>query len=192
MNKVTYVGLTIFGQQISTPQNSIYLDPNKGVRGDKHYSETVALDARLLECLGPYGGVKGATTLSNWRQVSVVSEQELIVIQANLGLNAPIPSGLLAENIVVSFPIGDFSKIPSGSLLVFTNGGKMSCVLWVMAENVPCAVPGKNLAEHYQQPDLVSLFVPAARGLRGLVVMVFCPGVIKKGYEMHVEQPRFS
>jgi hypothetical protein len=186
-NVVMFTGITRMGDATATELKTLYLDIAQGARGDKHYNTAAALDARLHDMFKEFKANKGSTQLANWRQVTVVSMTDLAAIQQNMQLPGALYPGLLAENIAVDYKGGNFSKIGTGNILVFTNNeGEMTSALWVMAENVPCGNPGANIAKVFNDKALANKFESAAQGLRGLVTTVFVPGVVKRGYKMHV------
>ncbi|MBP9686449.1 MAG: MOSC domain-containing protein [Candidatus Doudnabacteria bacterium] len=185
---VKWVGATVLGgSRASMKLESIRLEAGYGVAGDKHHALTLPLDARLETMFREFGALKHSTQLFNWRQASVVSVADISAIQSALELSECFPYGLLSENIVVDYPHEWFSQLPPGSILVFTNGRKqMTSALLVTSENHPCGYPGKTIADHFGQPELASKFVAAAKGRRGLVAIVLCPGVVKPGQRMYV------
>lgn len=188
-NIVMFTGITRMGDATATELKTLYLDVANGARGDKHYSPAVPLDARLYDMFKEFGGVKGSTQLANWRQVSIVSMSDLEAIQHNMGLPGMLYPSLLAENIAVDYKGENFSKLPTGTVLVFTNNQEqMASALWVMSENIPCGEPGANIAKAFGDDKLKSKFKEAAKGLRGLVTTVLVPGTVKRGYKMHVRQ----
>lgn len=141
----------------------------EGVVGDKHAGFTRKADGRDA-------GVRNGTIIRNWRQWSAVSVEELRSIAQNLGL-AELDASLLAPNIVFS-GIDALTAIPKGSAIWFASGA----VLTVEGENAPCTLAGKQISKAFPQL-LPSEFPKAARGLRGLVGVVYKSGVVQVGDE---------
>ncbi len=131
--------------------------------------------------------------MRNDRQVSMLSVEELAEIAEAMGLDAVAPE-LVGANIVVEGLAG-FSRIPAGAHLAFggTWGGQGrfdgGCILKVEAYNNPCRNPGRRLAAAHGRPELEFGFVKAARSLRGLVLSVSLPGVIRAGDAVVVVPP---
>ncbi|MGL4441214.1 MAG: MOSC domain-containing protein, partial [Bosea sp. (in: a-proteobacteria)] len=62
-------------------------------------------------------------------------------------------------------------------------------LLRVEAYNKPCRGPGRKLAAAYGRPELEFAFVKVAASLRGLVLSVALPGVIRAGDAVVVMEP---
>lgn len=140
----------------------------EGVVGDKHAGFTRAADARVPHY--PRG-----TVIRNERQVSVVSEEDLAQIAAALDLAHVLPEWLGA-NLSVS-GIEALTLLPPGTRIHFPSGA----ALVVTAENLPCAGPGRVLAENFKRPKLRTQFAKAALHLRGVLAVVERPGQIATG-----------
>lgn len=182
------------GNQISTKRDSLNLIPGQGITGERHQGATWRLDARLEKLFENYRAYTPAMTVMNWRQVTVISGSELRRIGENLGLYLnnrlaspnTIPFGLLGENVVID-GLDNLTSTPSGNILVFKNGQReLRSMLWIMAENQPCIIPGKNIADHFKIPALANKFAEAAKGLRGIVCNAFTAGQIKPGYRVEI------
>ena len=141
----------------------------EGIVGDRHAGFTRPADARDA-------GVKRGTPVRNWRQWSGVSTEELARIAADMGV-AHVDMAWLGANIAFSGHDG-LTEVPKGSMIWFPSG----LVLAVEGENVPCAGPGKEIARNVPDADAVR-FVPAARGRRGLVGVVYRAGAAAVGEE---------
>jgi hypothetical protein len=149
-----------------------------GIPGDRHGGQLRRANAR-----DPW--LKRGVGLRNDRQVSALSVEELATIAAALNVAEASPE-LVGANLLVE-GLADFSRIPAGSHLCFGGvwGGKGTfdgaAILKVEAYNKPCRGPGRKLAAAHGRPELEFGFVKAAHGLRGLVLSVSLPGVIRVG-----------
>lgn len=138
-----------------------------GLEGDRHYGFVKPADARDV-------GIKRGTPVRNWRQWSAVSVEELKVIAEKLSVSHVKPEWLMA-NICFS-GMEELSKISGGAKILFPSGA----ILHVECENAPCIGPGKQIQKHFQQLS-PSQFPKLAAGLRGIVGVVYCAGVINVG-----------
>ncbi|MBI2124950.1 MOSC domain-containing protein [Candidatus Woesearchaeota archaeon] len=124
------------------------------------------------------------TPILNYRQISIVSAEELEVIANELNVAEIKPEWLGANMIVSGIP--HLTQLPSTSRLYFPN----NVTLIVFGENYPCKYPGEVIQEQYQNiPKLDSNFVKAAMHRRGLVSLVEREGIIRVGDEVKVEIP---
>ncbi|MCU0886032.1 MAG: MOSC domain-containing protein [Beijerinckiaceae bacterium] len=170
---------------VTAPLPELALDAT-GIPGDRHAGSTRAAGPR--EPWLPKG-----LSLRNDRQLSALSQEELALIAAGLKLPALDP-GLIGANLVTQ-GIADLSRLPPGSHLAI--GGNWSgqgrfdghTLLRVEAYNRPCRGPGRKLAAAHGRPDLEFAFVTVARSLRGLVLSVAHPGVIRPGDAVVVIAP---
>jgi hypothetical protein len=132
---------------------------------------------------------KGATVF-NWRTWTGLSRGEISEVEQELGVE--IPFGCLLENITFS-GIPNFSKLAPTTRLVFPFREKMlygeQAILAVWEENGPCKHVGKRLADHHSNFDLMTTFVAAAHGKRGVMGIVVAPGLIEVGDEVLVYPP---
>ena len=147
----------------------------EGFDGDKHAGFTRDADGRTPHY--PRG-----TRIRNDRQVSLVSEEDLAQIAAELGVPLIEPEWLGANLLVSRIP--QFTLLPPATRLCFAEG----VVLAVSGENAPCLGPGKVIARQY--PHLTpSRFPKAALHRRGLVAVVEKPGVVRAGESVVAEIP---
>lgn len=173
------------GSFVTHPTPELALDMT-GIPGDRHAGLTRASSAR--EPWLPRG-----TVLRNDRQLSVLSREELQEIAVSLGIEQATPE-LVGANLLVE-GIDDLSRIAPGSLLAIgvTWSGKDKfdgkALLRVEAYNRPCRGPGRKLAAFYGRPELEFAFPKAAMSLRGLVLSVALPGVIRAGDRVLVLEP---
>jgi len=148
----------------------------EGFTGDKHSGFTRSADGRT-----PY--YKRGTPIRNDRQVSILSQEELVEIAAAMGLSEIWPEWLGANLLLSGIP--RLTLLPPRTRLVFAQGA----VLRVEEENHPCVGPGEVIAAHYNDKQLASRFVRAALHRRGVVATVELPGKITVGDAMLVETP---
>jgi hypothetical protein len=126
------------------------------------------------------------TELRNERQLSIVAADELGVVAGRMGI-AEIKAEWIGANLVLD-GIPRLSMLPSGTLLFFENG----VTIKVDAQNGPCKIAGKSIAEHAGMADVTAaalLFPKVAKRLRGLVAWVEKPGIITPGEAVSVRVP---
>ncbi len=161
------------------------LDMN-GIVGNRHAGPTRPAGPR--EPWLPAG-----TPIRNDRQVSALSLEELALIARELRI-AQAASELIGANLVIE-GLADLSRIAPGSHLAiggsWAGHGKFDggVVLRVEAYNKPCRKPGRALAAAHGRPELEFDFVQAAKSLRGLVLSVAHPGVVRPGDAVIVVGP---
>jgi len=147
-----------------------------GFEGDKHARWERGADSRAKAY--PRG-----TVIWNSRQLSIVSEEELAQIAANLGVPAVAPEWMGANICTRGLP--DLTHLPPGTQFLVEGVG-----FYVTALNKPCLDTGKELAKHLPDvDDVAARFVKAARDLRGLVAVVERTGTIREGAPITVVRP---
>jgi hypothetical protein len=153
--------------------SSLDLD-HDGILGDRHHGR--------FRKAGPRENIyQKGTLIPNNRQVSIVSQEELALIRAGMGLEVLDPAWLGAN--FVTRGIIDLSKVATSSRLFIGP----DLVLVVHFENFPCGAPGSVIGE--ENPSLESpkkSFVQHARGLRGLVGWVERVGSVSSGMGIRV------
>ena len=161
---------------ISTPLSEVTVTL-EGFSGDLHAGFTRPADSRAKRY--PRG-----TPITNRRQVSIVSAEELGEVAAELGVPEICPEWLGANLQLKGIP--HLTHLPPSTYLYFENG----VTLWVTGENRPCRGPGEMVQEQYPEvPDLAARFVKAAHHKRGLVAMVEMGGVLRPGEAVEVKLP---
>lgn len=148
----------------------------EGVVGDKHSGWTIASGGRTS--FYPRG-----TEIRNYRQVSIISEEEMAQVASALQIAEVLPEWLGANLLVAG--IRHLSQLPPFTRLFFEGGA----VLVVQRDNEPCVWPGKIIAGLHNRPELENLFVSAALEKRGLVAVVEHPGSIRAGESFRAETP---
>ncbi len=146
-----------------------------GVAGEVHGGLTRASCGRVLAQY-PRG-----TEIRNTRQFSILSNEELALIAADMGI-ATLSTHLLGASMVLR-GIPDFSHIPPGSRLQATSGA----TLVVDLENRPCTLAAKGIEAAH--PGHVAPFKPAAKGRRGVMAWVEREGLLALGDTVRLHIP---
>ncbi len=161
---------------ISTAYQSVRVTL-EGVEGDKHSGFVRLSDTRTPHY--PLG-----TQIRNTRQISIVSDEELISIAVALAVPEVLPEWLGANLALRQIP--HLTSLPPSTRLFFPR----DTVLVVEGENMPCLFPGKVLQRQYPGSDgLASRFPKAAMRRRGLIAWVERAGVIGEADEVRVVVP---
>ncbi|MER9230982.1 MOSC domain-containing protein [Mesorhizobium sp. M0622] len=150
-----------------------------GIDGDFHAGTTRRSGGR--EPWYPRG-----TEMRNERQLSIVAADELAIVAERMGIAEIKPEWIGANLVIEGLP--HLSMLPSGTLLFFKGGATVK----VDAQNGPCRIAGRSVAEHAGMADHDAgalLFPKAAKRLRGLVAWVEKPGTITAGEEISVRVP---
>ncbi len=143
-----------------------------GFEGDRHSGLTMKSDGRTK--FYPRG-----TEIRNLRQVSIVSEEELIPVAAAMNLPA-LKAEWIGANLLVS-GIPDLTHLPVMTRLFFSSGA----VLVSGGENRPCTTAGNMVqAMAPDRSGLSELFVASALHKRGITAWVERPGWIREGDEI--------
>ncbi len=173
------------GSFVTHPVPELALDMT-GIPGDRHAGLKRRSTARE-----PW--LERGTILRNDRQLSVLSRAELGQIAAGLGIAEATPE-LIGANLLID-GIADLSRIAPGSHLAIGGSwggrGKFDghALLRVEAYNRPCRGPGRKLAAAHGRPELEFAFPKVAASLRGLVLSVAIPGVVREGDTVVVLEP---
>ena len=117
----------------------------------------------------------------NVRQVTIVSQEDLAAIAADMGLPEIKPEWLGATMCVSGIP--DFTLVPPSSRLIFPDGTGIV----VDMENEPCAWPGKQIEQRH--PGYGRLFVRNAANRRGVTGWVEREGAIAVGDKVALHVP---
>jgi hypothetical protein len=148
-----------------------------GFLGDRHFGATRPSCSRTP--WHPRG-----TTISNTRQISIVSLEECAVIAAEMGVARIYPSWLGAN--LATKNILNLSALPPSTRILFPSGA----TLFITEENLPCKWPGKVIAQEYGHPELAGSFVKAALHRRGTLALVEREGLINTDDKLKVILPR--
>jgi hypothetical protein len=160
---------------VSTRKEKVDIDFS-GIIGDKHSGLTCPSGGRTA--FYPRG-----TEIRNYRQISIISEEEMAQVAASLQV-AEIKPEWLGANLLVS-GINRMTQLPPFTRIFFEGG----VVLVIQRDNEPCAGPGKIIAAEYGRPELGKLFISAADKKRGLVAVVEHSGVLRAGESLRAETP---
>ena len=174
--EITYLGRVpaSSGALASQPETSLFAG-FAGVEGEAHSGLTRPSCGRVLPQY-PRG-----TTIRNTRQFSILSDEELALIAADMGVPALMPTLLGASLVLRGIP--DFSHVPPGSRLQVAGGA----TLVVDLENRPCTLPAKGIdAAH---PGFGAAFKRAAKGRRGIVAWVEREGLLSVGDVLRLHVP---
>lgn len=124
------------------------------------------------------------TAIKNERQLSIVSQEELDAIAAEMGVDAVDPARVGATMVVRGIP--DFTHIPPSSRLQAPSGATVT----VDMENRPCVYPSKSLETVH--PGKGVGFKPAAKDRRGVCAWVAAEGRVAIGdiLTLHIPDQR--
>ncbi|MEO1641296.1 MAG: MOSC domain-containing protein [Pseudomonadota bacterium] len=146
-----------------------------GIPGEAHGGLTRPSCSRVVS-QHPRG-----TEISNVRQLSILSAEELAEIAADCGLEALDPALVGASMVVSGIP--DFTHLPPSSRLQLPDGA----TLVVDMENRPCHLPAKLInAAHTGAGDR---FKAAAKGKRGVTAWVEREGRAQVGDSVRLHIP---
>ncbi|MDU8926076.1 sulfurase [Alisedimentitalea sp. MJ-SS2] len=146
-----------------------------GIVGESHGGMTRASCSRVLD-QHPRG-----IEIRNARQMSIVSEEELALIAAEMGVDSLSPA-LVGASLAVR-GLADFTHLPPSSRLQAESGA----VLVVDMENRPCVLPAPGIEALH--PGKGKLFKPAAVHRRGVAAWVERPGMIALGEMLRLHVP---
>ena len=172
--KGLYVGPE--GCHTSIPVSKIEVAPD-GIIGDRHRGMYKFVGAQESH-IAPKGSY-----IPNFRQITIVSQEELAEIALLLEINRVEPEALSAN--IKLWGIPNFTGITKTGdwYLRFRShrDNEVGAILRLMGENRPCVVAGANLEDlHPELPGLKSAWVKPALGKRGQVAIVYRPGIIRE------------
>lgn len=121
------------------------------------------------------------TEISNVRQFSVLSAEELHKIAEKMELDAVAPEWVGASIVIEGIP--DFTHVPPSSRLQAENG----TTLIIDMENRPCVLPGKVIEG--EREGFGARFKAAATHRRGVTAWVERPGSLSIGDELRLHIP---
>ncbi|MCX8508056.1 MAG: sulfurase [Rhodobacteraceae bacterium] len=146
-----------------------------GPTGEAHGGLTRASDSRVTSQY-PKG-----TEIRNSRQFSILSQEELAAMAAEMGIEGLDPALVGATMVVAG--IGDFSHLPPSSRLQCAGGA----TLVVDMQNRPCTLPAPGIEAVH--PGKGRLFKPAASGRRGVTAWVEREGTFRLGEKVRLHIP---
>lgn len=177
MATITWLGCVTHRAEVTLetqPRQQIDLDWD-GVPDSAHRGRTRPSDSRVLSQHAR------DTEIANVRQLSIVSQEDIDVIAATLGITQFDPRWLGATIVVQGLP--DFSHIPPSSRLQSDSG----TTLIVDMQNFPCHQIGMTI--ELDRPGLGKGFKSAAKGRRGVTAWVERPGALTLGDQMRLHMP---
>lgn len=149
----------------------------EGLVGDCHFGLTMLAHGHNPEY--PKG-----TKIRNNRQITILSVEELNEVARSLNI-PKVDISWLSGNLLIS-GIKNFSVVPIGARLIFTNG----VVLTSSGENNPCKTPANITQSHYPETEGIARdFVKAAMHRRGIIAWTEHPGTILPGERFRIELP---
>lgn len=146
-----------------------------GFEGDFHSGVTRASCVRIKERHAQ------GTKISNTRQLSILSAEEMAEVAATMGLDALAPEQLGASIILEGIP--DFTHLPPASRLQADSGA----TIVVDVENGPCNFPAREI-EH-DSPGHGKAFRTAAKGKRGVTAWIEREGDLAVGDKLRLHVP---
>jgi hypothetical protein len=146
-----------------------------GPKGEAHGGMTRPSCSRVSD------QYRRGTIIRNVRQFSVLSQEDLDAIAAQMGLSDLDPALLGATMVVAGIP--DFSHLPPSSRLQATGGA----TLVVDMENRPCTLPARPIEDTH--PSFGKRFKPAAAGRRGVTAWVEAEGMLRVGAKIRLHIP---
>lgn len=141
-----------------------------GIAGERHGGVNRPSCVRVRN-IHPEG-----TEIRNTRQLSILSEEELALITAEMGLAQLDPQHLGATLVLRGIP--DLSHLPPASRLQGPDGVTLTTDI----ENRPCVLPGREIEKDHK--GFGAKFKPAAANRRGITAWVERPGSLKLGQEL--------
>ena len=134
-----------------------------------------------LSCVRVKNLYPQGTEIRNVRQLTILSEEELALIAAEMGLEAVDPCHLGVSIVVRGIP--DFTFIPPSSRLQGPGGATVVADM----ENRPCIFPGKEI--ELDHTGFGPKFKPAAKNRRGITAWVERPGALTIGESLRLFIP---
>ncbi|OCX65892.1 sulfurase [Thioclava sp. SK-1] len=172
--EIVWLGAVPQGGFAAAPMTEMELD-FEGPILEAHRGHTRPSCSRVL-AQHPRG-----TEISNTRQVTILSAEEMAETAFAMGLPELKPEWVGASIILRGIP--DFSHIPPSSRLQAPDG----TTLIVDMENRPCVLPGKQI--EMEHPGKGARYKPAAGGRRGVTGWVERPGRLKLGDVLRLHVP---
>ncbi len=121
------------------------------------------------------------TEIANARQLSLLSEEELASVAADMGIPRIAPEWTGANVILSGIP--DFSSIPPSSRLIFESGASVA----VDMANGPCRFVAEEIEKEY--PGRGRPFPTVALDRRGVTARVERPGALEIGMRVRLHIP---
>ncbi len=165
--EVVWVGVSAVGGSLRSGALEALELGFSGIGGARHEGENRPACVRVRDLHAE------GTEIRNVRQLTILSEEELTAIGAEIGV-AELDPGLLGANVVVK-GVPDFTHVPPSTRLQ----GPSLVTLTVDMENLPCVLPGREIEA--EEPGHGKAFKRASEGRRGVTAWVERPGVLSVG-----------
>ncbi|MEM8570958.1 MAG: MOSC domain-containing protein [Pseudomonadota bacterium] len=146
-----------------------------GFAGESHSGLT------RLSCGRVVGQYPKGTEIRNTRQVSILSQEDLDLIAAGLGIEE-LPASWVGASIILE-GIPDFTLVPPSSRLTFEGGVS----LVVDMENAPCSIIAKEIERHHK--SVGKSFKSVATHHRGVTAWVEREGKLRVGETVRLHVP---
>lgn len=159
----------------SAPRDVLHLS-FAGPEGEAHGGLTRPSDSRVL------AQYARGTEIRNVRQLSILSQEDIDAIAAEMGVPGLEPRLFGATMVVKGIP--DFTRIPPSSRLQDEASGT---TLTVDMENLPCTLVSREIEAVH--PGFGRAFKPAAAGRRGVTAWVEREGKIALGARLRLHVP---
>ena len=173
--EITWLGSVPAGAGLqAVPSDTLVLGFG-GISGERHEGENRASCVRVRN-LYPEG-----TEIRNVRQLTILSEEELALIAADMEMDRIDPAYLGATVVLRGIP--DFTFVPPSSRLQGPDGATLT----VDMENRPCVLPGREIEKDHA--GFGARFKPAAQNRRGITAWVERPGTLSLGASLTLFVP---
>jgi MOSC domain-containing protein YiiM len=124
------------------------------------------------------------TLVKNDRQLSIVSNEELLEVASDMEIPRIDPEWIGANLMIAGVP--QLSFLPRGARMMFPSGA----TVFIMDQNAPCRHAGAAINEHYPERQALDLLFPKkAGGKRGLVGFVERAGIVREGDPVTIMLP---
>lgn len=173
---VRYLGVVVDSEITlrSEPRDELTL-AHEGPVGEAHSGQTRPSCVRV-KLQYPKG-----TEITNARQVSVLSVEEMADIAVAMGIDRIAPEWTGASMVLEGIP--DLTKMPPSSRLVFDSGASIVNDM----ENGPCKFVGQEIEREYPGKGLA--FPKHAVRKRGICGWVERPGAVSVGMKVRLHVP---
>lgn len=174
--KITWLGVVPkMGKGIRAEPRQELFASYAGFDEDVHAGLTRPSCVRMTETY-PKG-----TEIRNVRQLSILSDEEMALTAAEMGLDTLDPVHLGASIVLKGIP--DFTHIPPNSRLQAISGATIT----IDMENRPCVLPGREIEQ--DSPGHGPKFKAAAKNRRGVTAWIEREGLLKLGDELRLFIP---
>jgi len=173
--EITWLGMVPADSGIQAEARELLELGFHGIAGERHEG------AERASCVRVKNLYETGTQIRNVRQMTILSEEELALIAADIGLDQVDPRHLGATMVIRGIP--DFTFVPPSARLQGAEG----VTLTVDMENRPCILPGREIEKDHA--GYGPKFKTAAASRRGITAWVERPGQVKLGDELRLFVP---